>query len=107
MAFPVGRNPYVNGPLRKDIKTDHWLVYKSFGIVDENSGNEFIQVREEIGRAISEATDQLRAHGIEVANAWCQDMYDHRSFERLYKVAIGFASKEDLVMAKLVIKCEE
>jgi hypothetical protein len=107
MAFPVGRNPYVNGPLRRDIKTDHWLVYKSFGITDDASGNDFIQVREEIGRAISEATDQLHVHGIEVANAWCEEMYDHRSFERLYKVAIGFYSKEDLVMAKLVIKCEE
>ena len=107
MAFPVGRNPYVDGPLRKDIKTDHWLVYKTFHLYDDSTGNEFIQVREEIARTMSEATEELRNHGIEIVNAWCQEGYDHRSFDRTYKVAIGFSCKEDLVMAKLLIKCDE
>jgi hypothetical protein len=50
---------------------------------------------------------ELQEHKIEVVNAQTGEMYDHRSFERMYKLAIGFGCKEDLVMAKLVLKCDE
>jgi hypothetical protein len=50
---------------------------------------------------------ELQEHHIKVVNAQTGEMFDHRSFERVYKLALGFESREDLVMAKLVLKCNE
>jgi hypothetical protein len=95
------------GPWRNDVKTDHWLVYKTFVSYDDDSGNDFIQLKQHIRAVLQQAVAELQEHNIEVVNAQTGEMYDHRSFERVYKLAIGFSCREDLVMAKLVIKCDE
>jgi hypothetical protein len=95
------------GPWRPDVKTDHWLVYKTFVSYDDDSGNDLIQLKQHMRAVLQQAVDELHEHKVEVVNAQCQDSYDHRSFEKTYKLAIGFRCREDLVMAKLVITCEE
>ena len=95
------------GPWKSDVKTDHWLVFKTFISYDDDSGNDLIQLKQHIRAVLQQAVAELQEHKIEVVNAQTGEMYDHRSFEKVYKLALGFGSREDLVMAKLVIKCEE
>lgn len=95
------------GPWRNDVKTDHWLVYQTFVSYDDDSGNDLIQLKQHIQVILQQAIAELQEHKVEVVNAQIGEMYDHRSFERVYKLALGFGCREDLVMAKLVIECEE
>jgi hypothetical protein len=95
------------GPWKSDVKTDHWLVFKTFISYDDDSGNDLIQLKQHIRAVLQQAVAELQEHKIEVVNAQTGEMYDHRSFEKVYKLALGFGCREDLVMAKLVIKCEE
>ena len=96
-----------NGPWRNDVKTDNWLVYKTFVSYDDDSGNDLIQLKQHIRAVLQQAIAELQEHKIEVVNAQTGEIWDPRSFERVYKLAIGFGCREDLVMAKLVLKCEE
>jgi hypothetical protein len=95
------------GPWRNDVKTDHWLVYKTFISYDDASGNDLIQLRQHIRAVLQQVVAELQEHKIEIVNAQTGEMYDHRSFERVYKLAIGFGCKEDLVMAKLVLNLDD
>jgi hypothetical protein len=95
------------GPWWPNIDSVHWLVYKTFISYDDDSGNDLIQLRQHMRAVLQQAVAELQKHKIEVANAQCQESYDHRSFEKVYKLAIGFKCREDLVMAKLVITCDE
>jgi hypothetical protein len=95
------------GPWRTDIKTSHWLVYKTFVSLDDDSANDYILLQQHIRLTVQQATAELKEHHIQVVNAQTGEMFDPRSFERVYKLALGFESREDLVMAKLVLKCEE
>ena len=94
------------GPWRTDIKTAHWLVYKTFVSYDD-SGNDYIQLQQHMRLTLQQAIGELQEHKIEVVNAQCGDMFDARSFEKVYKLALGFGCREDLVMAKLLLKCDE
>ena len=96
-----------NGPWRSDVKTNHWLVYKTFVSYDDDSGNDLIQLRQHIRAVLQQAVAELQEHKIEVVNAQTGEMFDPRSFERMYKLAIGFGCREDLVMAKLVLKLDD
>lgn len=95
------------GPWRTDVKTNHWLHIDTIASYDDMSGNERVLMLTHIRETIQTAVSQLQEHHIEIANAQCAEMYDSRSFESVYKVAIGFSCREDLVMAKLVLKCNE
>lgn len=95
------------GPWRTDIKTNHWLVYKTFLSHDDDSGSDYIQLQQHIRVIFQQAVAELQEHKIDVVNAQCAEFFDHRMYEKVYKLAIGFACREDLVMAKLVLKCDE
>lgn len=106
MAIATNRGIPI-GPWRTDIKTNHWLVYKTFASYDDDSGNDIIQLKQHIRVIFQQAVAELQEHKIEVVNAQCAEMYDALNFGKVYKLAIGFACREDLVMAKLVLKCDE
>lgn len=95
------------GPWRTDIKTSHWLVYKTFVSYDDDSGNDYIQLQQLIRVTFQRVVAELRDHKIEVVNAQSAEMYDALNFGKVHKLAIGFSCREDLVMAKLVLKCDE
>lgn len=92
------------GPWRPDLKTDHWLAYKTFASYDDD---DYISLQQHIRATFQQVAAELQEHKIDVVNVQCAEMFDPRSFERIYRLAIGFGCREDLVMAKLVIKCEE
>lgn len=90
---------------RTNYNSKHWLYYQDIVMYDDATGNEFIQLQEsirELGRSVQE---ELTPHGIKLVDVRVEEGYDHRSFERIYRVAFGFENKEDLAMAKILIKC--
>jgi hypothetical protein len=56
---------------------------------------------------LQQVVADLKEHKIEVVNAQTGEMLDLRSFETVYKLAVGFSCKEDLVMAKLVLNLDD
>jgi len=97
-------HPYTQ---HREYKSNHWLVYKKFVHFDDSTGNDFIQLQQCIRNAVSEAQEILKPHGIYILDARSSDMYNINSYDRVYKVAIGFENKEDLLMAKLLLTCDE
>jgi hypothetical protein len=97
----------LEGPWCTDIKTHHWLVYKTFVFLDGTRANDYTLLHQHILINLQQVAAELQEHHIKVVNAQTGEMFDHRSFERVYKLALGFESREDLVMAKLVLKCNE
>lgn len=91
----------------KDKKTEHWLRYKKFHMFSDASGSEHIALQAELRKAMSEAASILEEHKIPIANIYSENFLDHRYYDNVYCVAIGFESKEDLVMAKLVLKLDD
>lgn len=106
MAIATNRGIPI-GPWRTDVKTSHWLVYKTFVSYDDDSGNDLIQLKQHIRVIFQQAVAELQEHKIEVVNAQCAEMFDALNFGNVHKLAIGFSCREDLVMAKLVLKCDE
>lgn len=95
------------GNWNKNVKTEHWLVYKKFSIYDDHTGSEFMQLQTDLREAIGEARDILLEHRVPIQNVYTEEFMDHRNYGKTYGVALGFSCKEDLVMAKLVLKCDE
>ena len=90
---------------RTNYNSKHWLYYQDIVLYDDATANEYIELRESIrvlGRAVQQ---ELDPHGIKIVDVRVEEGYDHRSFERIHRVAFGFASQEDLAMAKILIKC--
>ena len=91
--------------LRK--KTDHWLRYKKFHVFSDATGNEHIALQAELREAMREAAEILDQHDIPIANIYSENVLDHTMYDNVYRIAIGFESKEDLAMAKLVLKADD
>lgn len=91
----------------KDTKTEHWLRYKKFHMMDDASGSEHIALQQELRKVMSEVAAVLEEHKIPIDNIYSENFLDNRTYDRVYCVAIGFACKEDLVMAKLVLKLDD
>ena len=91
----------------KDKKTEHWLRYKKFHLFDDASGSEHIALQADLRKAMSEAAGILEEHKIPIANIYSENYLDHQAYGNVYCVAIGFECKEDLVMAKLVLKVDD
>jgi hypothetical protein len=105
MAIMNSRFPH--GKWDKNTKTDHWLVYKKFSIFDDASGGEYVQLQQDLRNAITEARDILDEHKVPIQNVYTEEMMDYKNFGKMFGVALGFACREDMIMAKLVLKCEE
>ncbi len=88
-------------------KSLYWLPIKKFGYADDISGHEFIQLQSEIREFAANIRAQLVEHDITVANIATQQQMDYRALGSKVAVAIGFKTKEELVLAKLILKCDE
>ena len=88
-------------------KTEHWLRYKKFHMFSDATGSDHIALQAELRKAMQEATEILDLHSITIANIYSENVLDHRMYDNVYRVAIGFESKEDLAMAKLVLKADD
>lgn len=85
----------------------YWLYLKNFGYADDISGHEYIQLQSEIRSFVAEMQDQLRSHDITIANVATQQQMDHQRLGSRVGVAIAFKTKEEFVLAKLILKCDE
>ena len=88
-------------------KTDYWLCYKKFHMFSDATGSDHIALQAELRKAMQEATEILDLHSITIVNIYSENVLDHRMYDNVYRVAIGFESKEDLAMAKLVLKADD
>jgi hypothetical protein len=95
------------GPWRTDIKTAYWLMYKTFMTSDDDSGNDVIRLNQHMRVMLQQAVGELQQHKVNVVNAQCEEMFDPKSYVKVRKLALGFECREDLVMAKLLLKCDE
>jgi predicted component of viral defense system (DUF524 family) len=100
-------NSLPQGKWLKDKKTEYWLRYKRFHMFEDSTGSEHIALQAELRKAMSEAAAVLDEHKIPIANIYSENFLDTRMYDRVYCVAIGFESKEDYVMAKLVLKVDD
>lgn len=105
-------------------KSLHWLTLKNFGYDSDINGNEFIQLQTEIRAYVNGITQQLKEHNILIAKVEehqqmssadvCSrrqqlaagDVSNQYAFDNIC-VDIAFSSREDLVLAKLILKCHE
>jgi exoribonuclease II len=88
-------------------KTDHWLRYKKFYMFNDATGSDHIALQAELRKAMQEAAEILEQHDIIIANMYSENVLDHRMYDNVYRIAIGFESKEDLAMAKLVLNADD
>lgn len=105
MAITNPRLP--QGKWDKTTTNDHWLVYRKFSIFDDASGSEHIQLQKDLRDAISEARGILEEHKINIQNVYTEEFMDWKNYGKTFGVALAFSCKEDLIMAKLVLKCNE
>jgi hypothetical protein len=92
---------------RTKFNSEHWLNIGTYFFPDDGTGNEFIQLQQAIREIVCEAQETLAPHDVRIVDFQTYETYDVRSFERITKIAIGFANKEDLAMATMLIKCRE
>jgi hypothetical protein len=100
-------NSMPQGKWLKGKKTEYWLRFKRFHMFEDASGSDHIALQKDLRKAMEEATAILDQHKISIANIYSDSFLDSRTYDRIYGIAIGFENKEDYVMAKLVLKCDE
>lgn len=88
-----------------DERSHYWMVYKKFHFYEDVTGNEFINIQQEIRAAIAEVRQQLEEHQISIINVAQQQFLDAR-FVNTIGIAVAFKNREDLAMAKILIECD-
>jgi len=99
-------NQIPNGAWIQD-KHTHWLKYATVVQQADFTGNEYIQLQDDIRAKVAEASAILKEHNIEIFNIYTMQMQDPKLYETVYGIAIGFEHGEDLLIAKLILKCNE
>jgi hypothetical protein len=94
-----------DGPWVKTTDKVHWLNYATVVQQSDFTGNEYIQLQNDIRAKVAEASSILKEHNIEIFNVYTMQALDTNMYDTVYRIAIGFAHKEDLVLAKMIIKC--
>ena len=92
----------------KWLETDskvHWLNYATITAHDEFTGNEHIQLQAEIRTKVAAAAATLSEHNIKIFNIYTMKDNDPHNWDTIHRIAIGFEHKEDLMLAKLILKC--
>ena len=103
----AGLNRIPDGPWINEPKSHYWLPYRKIPYYSDITGSEFIELQKNIREIVGEVADILREHGIEVINIATQQIHEHRTYSSVIGVAVAFKSKEDLVMAKMILKCDD
>ena len=91
--------------LTKDCK--HWLLFRRFYYYADMTGNEHVQMMQSIRNAVADAQKELEPHKIDIYDVYNAKQWDPQNFGEVQLVAIGFKDREDLVMAKMLLQCEE
>jgi len=86
-------------------KHAHWLPYATVVQQEDFTGNEYIQLQDDIRAKIAEAAAILKEHKIEICNIYTEKMYDPRMYDTIHRIAIGFDHEEDLMLARMILKC--
>ena len=100
MAMTTG----LDGPWLKG-KHAYWLNYATIMQQEDFTGNEYIQLQADIRAKIGEASVILKEHNIEIFNIYTMKDHDPRMYDTIHRIAIGFEHKEDLMLAKMILKC--
>ena len=95
----------LDGQWRQTDSKAHWLNYATILQPDDADGNDHMQLQAEIRSKISEAAAILEQHNIKIFNIYTMKDHDPRTWDTAHRIAIGFEYKEDLMLAKLVLKC--
>jgi len=98
-------NQIPNGAWIQDKKHTHWLNYATVVQQADFTGNEFIQLQDDIRAKVAEASAILKEHNIEIYNIYTMQSLDTDHFDTVYRIAIGFEHGEDLLIAKMILKC--
>ena len=93
--------------LDNDERGLYWMTVRRFAYMDDISGHEFIELQTEIRSYVAQIQTQLKEHDIDIANVATQQHLDYRALGSRVAVAIGFRSKEELALTKLILKCDE
>jgi hypothetical protein len=94
----------IDGPWLKG-KPAHWLNYSMVIQQDDYTGNDYIQLQDDIRAKITEAATILKEHNITIFNIHTEKMLDSNKYDTIHRIAIGFEQKEDLMLAKMILKC--
>jgi len=70
-------------------------------------GNDWMSLRKQILFDTNEVVELLEEHNIEISDCFTQEFVDHKNLGTRVGLAIGFADKEDKILAKLILKCDE
>ena len=89
-----------------DERSHYWMVYKKFYFYEDVTGNEFINIQQEIRAAIAEVRQQLEEHQIGIINVAQQQFLDPMRGGNTIGIAVAFKTREDLAMAKILIECD-
>jgi hypothetical protein len=87
-------------------QTHYWMIYKKFHYYSDTTGNEFIEINKQVREAIAEVRDQLAEHQIDIINVSTQQYLEPMMYNNVIGVAVAFRSREDLVMAKMLVECD-
>jgi len=99
-------NPKVTFGWMGKQKCSHVLPYKKFCLYDDADGNNHISVMRDIQKIAAEVNDIISPHGFRVDDVYTEEYNDTKNYGKVFSVAIGFNCIEDLVMAKLLLKCD-
>lgn len=83
----------------------HWLNYATIIADNEFTGNEHIQLQAEIRNKVAAAANTLSEHNIKIFNIYTMKDHDPNNWDTIHRIAIGFEHEEDLMLAKLILKC--
>lgn len=86
-------------------QTHYWMIYKKFYYYSDATGEEFMAINKKVREAIAEVRDQLAEHQIDIINVSTQQFLDPQ-YSNVIGVAVAFRSREDLVMAKMLVECD-
>lgn len=98
-------NPVPNGRWVQTDATTHWLNYATLLSHDDADGSDHMQLQREIRTRIAEAAHILSEHNIKLFNVYTMQDHDHHTWDTVHRIAIGFEHAEDLMLARMILKC--
>lgn len=99
-VFPEGRWD------TEELRSHYWMIYKKFYYFDDATGNEFIEMQKLVRESIAEVRKQLEEHQIAIINVATHQFLEPSIHGTCLGVAVAFNSREDLVMAKMLVECD-
>jgi len=107
MAGLYGKAGFPNGRWDGEEQRSHyWMIYKKFYYIEDATGNDYIEMQRQVRESIAEVRDQLAEHHIDIINVATHQFLEPSIYGTCLGLAVAFKSKEDLVMAKMLVDCD-